>query len=246
MTSLAMPVAGPDHGAFRWGLCFAVVAAAHVAAAVALLNSPQLADSGFLAGAAVVMIDLPQAPASAPAPAFDLPRGPELVVPVEQTPPLKEETKPPEQMAEVALQEPEPPKPQPPVEAMAPPPSVAIAVPDEKPAAAGVEQPQQPRPSSVAVSRWQSRLSALITNMTRYPSEARARGEQGRVELTIRVDRAGRVRERHIQKSSGWSDLDQEVLSVVARARLPKPPPDAKDDDNDLYMTFPVNFLIDK
>jgi protein TonB len=159
---------------------------------------------------------------------------------------MKEETKPPEQTAEVALQEPEPPKPQPHVEAMAPPPSVAIAVPDEKPLTAGVEQPQQSRPSSAAVNRWQSRLSALITSMTRYPSKARARGEQGRVEVTIRVDRTGRVLERHIHKSSGWSDLDQEVLSVVVRAQLPKPPPDAKDDNDDLYMTLPINFFFEK
>jgi TonB family protein len=240
MTSLAMPAEGADHGAFRWALSFAVVAAAHAAVALTLLNSPPSADSGFLAGAAVVMIDLPQAPAAPAIPETDLPPGPE-VMPVEQAPP-KEETKPPEQMADVALREPEPPKPQQPVEATAPPPSVgAIAVPT-----AGVEEPQRPRSPSAAVSRWQSRLSALINSMTRYPSKARARGEQGRVEVTIRVDRTGRVLERHIHKSSGWSDLDQEVLSVVVRAQLPKPPPDAKDDNDDLYMTFPINFFFEK
>jgi protein TonB len=243
MTSLAVAPGRTDHGGFRWTLSFAAVAAAHAAAALWLLNSPSSADSGFLAGAAVVMVDLPEASAAPPVPASDLPPGPEEA-PVEQAPPPKEETKPPEQMAEVALQEPEPPKPQPPVEATAPPPSVAIAVPDEKPPTAGVEEPLQPRRLSAAVSRWQSGLNALIHRMARYPTKARARGEQGRVEVTIRVDRAGRLVDRTVSRSSGWSDLDQELLSVVARAQLPKPPPDATDDD--LWMTFPMNFIIEK
>ncbi len=238
MTSLAMPAAGPHRGAFRWALSFTVVAAAHIAAALTLLSSPPSADSGFLAGAAVVMIDLPQAPAAPSAPAFDLPPGPE-VVPVEQTPPLKEETKPPEPTAEVALQEPEPPKPQPPVEATAPPPSVAIAVPDEKPPTAGSDV--QPMP--VAVQQWQNSLSVQIRRFQRYPPRAIARREQGSAAITFRIDNNGRVVESHIIKSSGSHDLDQELFAMVARAQpLPKPPPDAK--PTDLEITFAMNFTL--
>lgn len=241
MTSLAMSLGRPGHGAFRWGLSFAAVAAAHGAAVLALLNSPPSSESGFVAGAAVVMIDLPEAPAALSKPPSDLAPGPEEE-PSEATPPPKEETKPPEQMADVALPEPEPPKPEPPAEekpGTAPPP--VMALPTEAPSTAGAEVRQPP---SVAVKGWQSILHALISRMTRYPSKARARGEQGRVEVTIRVDRAGRLIDRSITKSSGWSDLDQELFLVVARAPLPKPPPDAKDDD--LWMTFGMNFTIPK
>ena len=104
--------AGLRRGALRWALCFAIVAAAHGAAAMALLHASPSSDSGFLAGAAVVMIDLPEAPAAMPTPPSDLAPGPEEA-PSEQTPPPKEEMKPPKQVAEVALPEPEPPKPEP-------------------------------------------------------------------------------------------------------------------------------------
>jgi protein TonB len=240
-----MPLGRPGHGAFRWGLSFAAVAAAHGAAVLALLSSPPSWESGFVAGAAVVMIDLPAAPAAMPTPPSDLAPGPEEAL-SEATPPPKEETKPPELMADVALPEPEPPKPEPPAEekpATAPL-SVALAAPNEAPPTAGVEKPQPPQPPSVMVKRWQSGFHALISRMTHYPSKARARGEQGRVEVTIRVDRAGRLIDRSISKSSGWPDLDQELFSVVARAPLQKPPPDAKDDD--LWMTIGMNFTIPK
>jgi periplasmic protein TonB len=238
MTSLAMPAAEPDHGAFRWALSFALVAAAHAAAALTLLNGPPSEDSGFLAGAPVVMIDLPQAPAAPAVPAFDLPLGPEAM-PIEQTPPLKEETKPPEQMADVALQEPEPPKPQPPVEATAPPPSVAIAVPHEKPPTAGSDV----QPTQGAVRQWQNSLAVKIRQVQRYPPRAIARREQGSAAITFRIDNNGRVVESHIIKSSGSHDLDQELFAMVARAQpLPKPPPDAK--PADLEITFAMNFSL--
>jgi protein TonB len=238
MTALAMPARGIEHGAFRWGLSFAAVAAAHAAAGLWLLNSAPAADSGFLSGAAVVAIELPQAVAAAPIPATGLPPGPDEVMPDEQTPPPREETRPPEQLAEVALQEPEPPKPQPLVEATAPPPSVAIAVPDEKPPTAGSEV----EPSSAAVREWQSSLSALFRGLQRYPPKAIARREHGSAEISVRIDSDGRVIESHITKSSGSRDLDEEMFALVARAqkRLPKPPPNIK--EKDLEIIFAQNF----
>jgi periplasmic protein TonB len=238
VTSLATPAAAPDHRAFRWALSFAVVAAAHIAAALTLLNSPPSADSGFLAGAPVVPLDLPEAPAAPAIPAFDLPPGPEAM-PVDQPPPLKEETKSPDQTAEVALQEPEPPKPQPPVEATAPPPSVAIAVPDEKPLTAGSDV----QPTPVAVQQWQNSLAVKIRQVQRYPPRAIARREQGSAAITFRIDNNGRVVESRIVKSSGSQDLDQELFAMVTRAQpLPKPPPDAK--PADLEITFAMNFFL--
>lgn len=239
MTALAMPAGGTEHGAFRWGLSFAAVAAAHAAAGLWLLNSAPAADSGFLAGAAVVMLDLPQAPAPAPQfPVTDLPPGPEVPA-VEQAPPPKEETKPPEQFTEVTLQEPEPPKPQQSVEATAPPPSIAIAVPDEKSPTAGSDV----QPSPVAVRQWQNSLSAQLRRfLQRYPPKAFARGEQGSAAISLKIDSNGRVIESHITKSSGSRDLDEEMFALVARAQpLPKPPPDTK--PADLEIIFAANFM---
>jgi protein TonB len=226
MTALAMLAGRPDHGALRWGLSFGMVAAAHAAAALWLLYAPTSSDAGYMAGAAVVMMDLPDAPAALPNPVTDLPPGPEEAQ-QDATPPPKEETKPPPQMAEVALPEPEPPKPEPPAEerqATAPPPMVAAVA---APTTAGVDTPQPP---SKAVLRWQSGLSAEIKRLQQQPSSnGRTRGLKGKVMISLLIDRAGRVLESHILESSGLQDLDQEVLSRMDGARMPKPPPDVQD-----------------
>lgn len=240
MTALAMPAATARRDALCWGLCFAAVAAAHAAAAMVLLYAPSASDDDFVAGAAVVMIDLPAAPAAmAPSPS-DLPAGREEEQ-SEATPPPKEQTKPPEQTAEVALPEPEPPKPIPPAEerqATAPP--SAIALPDAAPPTAGVETPQPP---SVAVRRWQSGLSAQIARQKRYPAKALTRHEEGFVRITFTIDRDGRVLDSRVLESSGFSDLDHEFLSMVTRAEpLPKPPADAR--EADLSITVGMRFSL--
>ncbi|MBV9970002.1 MAG: hypothetical protein JO228_08460, partial [Xanthobacteraceae bacterium] len=99
--------------ALRWAVCFVVVAGLHAMVALSFVRAPQTSD--FEAGAPVVMLELPEVPAAPSAPPSDLAPGPPEME-TEQTPPPKEETKPPEEIAEVALPEPEPPKPQPPVE----------------------------------------------------------------------------------------------------------------------------------
>lgn len=241
MTALALTAGEPgrpDHGAFRWGLSFAAAAAVHAAAAMWMLSSPPPSDADFVAGAAVVMIDLPALPAAMPTPPADVTPGPEEA-PSEATPVPKEETKPPEQVAEVALPEPEPPKPEPPAEErpVTAPPSVAVAIPTESPPTAGVEEPQTPRPPSATIRQWQSGLSAQIARFKRYPAKARARGEQGTVRVAFTIDRAGRVVESHIVGSSGSPELDQEFLSMLARAQpLPKPPADAQPGDLSFVM----------
>jgi periplasmic protein TonB len=232
-----MPAGTVRRDVLRWGLCFAVVAAAHAAVALVLLRTPADADAEYVTGSAVEVVDLPQTSAPPPAPPPEAPGQEDHQV--DEIPPPKEETKPPEQTAEVALPEPEPPhqempaqegNPQPP-----PPPEVATV---EAPSTAGVDEPQRPQPPSVSVLRWQSGLYAEIKRAARYPSTAH--GRQGRIEIAVQIDRAGKVLESHIAISSGWSDLDQELLSMVVRAHLPKPPPDAK--DADLQILVPMSF----
>ncbi len=240
MTTLAMPAGSrPDPDAFRWGASFAAVATAHAAAALWLLYAPASTDAGYVAGAAVAMIDLPEAPAAQPNPARELPPGPEEA-PSDAAPPPREETKPPQQMAEVALPEPDPPKPEPPAEerqATAPPPVIAAVA---APATAGVETPQPP---SAAVLRWQSGLSAEIKRLQLQPSlNRRARGLHGKVKISLLIDRTGRVLERRILEPSGSEDLDHEALSRMDGARLPKPPPDVRDKDLEVIIGMSVSW----
>jgi protein TonB len=239
MTALAMDAVGPQHGAFRWAFCFAVIAAAHGGVAMALLRNGPSSDSDFNAGAPVVMIELPEAPAALSNPPSDLAPGP-AEPESEQTPPPKEETKPPEQVAELALPMPEPPKPEPSAEEKpptAPPSTVAVATPAPPVAGADVQ------PVSAAVRRWQSALVAHIERFKRYPAEARARGERGYAKVAFTIDRDGRVLESRIVESSGSPEFDRESLAMLTRAQpMPKPPGEVHTDG--LSFVVPVRFNI--
>ena len=227
MTALAIPAVEmptfgmPRREAVRWGVCFAVVAAAHVALALSLLLD-RSQQSNFGVDAPVVMLDLPESYAQSALPPTDLAPGP-LEEEAETTPPPKEETKPPETEAEVAL--PEPPKPEPPqVEKLATAPPAQVA-------------------SAAVVHNWESLLVAHIERFKRYPLEAREHGEQGMVRIAFAIDRDGWVRSSRIVQSSGYSDLDQEALAMLTRAQpVPRPPDHIP--TRQLSFQVPVKFSI--
>ncbi len=225
--------------ALRWILCFSVVVLAHVAAAAYTLISRSEA-SDFDAGAAVVLLELPDTPAAPMTPPNDLTPGPPQQE-SEATPQPKEETKPPEEETEVALPKPEPPKPEPPAEQR-----VATAMPSvETPAVAPAPlnagaQVKTPRQD---VIRWQSALAAHIERFKRYPSEARAHDEQGTATIAFTIDRKGHVMTSRIVRSSGSPILDQETLAMLTRAQpMPAPPGDVP--ASGLSFIVPVRFNI--
>jgi len=208
----------------RWMICFVIVAAAHGIGAMALLNeSSEASDFGI--DTPVVTLELPESLVTSVAPARDLPPGPIQEEESERTPPPKEDTKPPESEAEVALPVPEPPKPEPPAE--------------EKQATA----PQQAKTPPRSVTRWQSLLAAHIEHFKRYPAEARSRGEHGIAKVAFTIDHEGHLLRSSIVQSSGSTALDQETLAMLARAQpMPRPP----DQLSDAEFTFvvPIRFNI--
>jgi protein TonB len=221
MSALAISFGMPHHEARRWGICFAVVMAAHTAAALGLLLSPSL-DSEFGVDVPVVTIELPESFLSSATPPTDLAPGPKEEE-SEATPPPKQETKPPEPETQVAL--PEPPKPEPPQEAKqatAPPAAV---------------------PSAAIIHRWESELVAHIERFKRYPAEARARGDQGLARVTFTIDHDGWVRASRVVQSSGSVELDHEALAMLARAQ-PVPRPPNRVPSSGLSFTVPVRFNI--
>jgi periplasmic protein TonB len=221
MSAIAMPAAAARYDALRWGICFAVVVAAHATVAVPFLLRPP-PDDDFGVDAPVVILELPESFVISTAPPTDLAPGPQQEE-SEATPPPKEETKPLEQEAEVAL--PEPPKPEPPQE--------------QKQATA----PPAAAPSVAVVHRWETELVAHIERFKRYPSEARARGDQGLARVAFTVDRDGWVRGMRIVQSSGSPELDREALAMLARAQpVPRPPEHALTDE--LSFVIPVRFNI--
>ncbi|WP_323055412.1 energy transducer TonB [Brucella intermedia] len=92
--------------------------------------------------------------------------------------------------------------------------------------------------SSVSPARWQSRLMAHLERRKRYPAGAKSRREEGVVYVRFRIDEAGNVLSASLARSSGFQELDSEVLSLVQRASpVPAPPPDAN-----RTITAPVKF----
>ena len=216
----AAPAFMPRHDIITWTICFAIVLSAHIGVAVALISEPEPSDFGI--EGPVVTLDLPESFVTTDAPPTDLAPGPKEEQ-SEATPPPKEETKPPEPEADVAM--PEPPKPEPPQE--------------ERQATAPVASKAMPK----SITRWESTLAAHIDRFKRYPSEARAHGEQGVATVVFTMDRDGHVLTSRIAQSSGSPALDQETLQMIARAQpMPKPPSDMQ--GTELSLAVPIRFNI--
>jgi periplasmic protein TonB len=90
---------------------------------------------------------------------------------------------------------------------------------------------------------WQSLLLKHLQEFKNYPYQARQRNEQGVVLLAFSIDRAGHVVSRRIVKSSGYADLDAEVLALVERAQ-PMPAFPASMTEAQLDLTVPIRFSL--
>lgn len=94
--------------------------------------------------------------------------------------------------------------------------------------------------SAASAARWQSRLMAHLERRKRYPAAARHRGERGIVMVRFSIDERGNVLSVSLARSSGFNDLDNEVLSLVHRASpVPAPPAGAN-----RTITAPVRFNV--
>lgn len=86
-------------------------------------------------------------------------------------------------------------------------------------------------------------LLAWLEKHREYPRRARMRRQEGTVLLHFVIDRNGRVLEHRIEKSSGFSILDEEVLKMLQRAQpLPAMPDDI--DMEQLALAVPVQFFL--
>ncbi|MGX9431148.1 MULTISPECIES: energy transducer TonB [Bradyrhizobium] len=94
--------------------------------------------------------------------------------------------------------------------------------------------------SSMSPANWQSLLMAHLERRKRYPSDARERGARGIAYVRFTIDGAGKVLSASLVRSSGFAELDQEVVALVHRASpVPAPPPGVS-----RTITVPVNFNV--
>jgi protein TonB len=226
------------HDLGRWAVCAAVVIGLHAAGMAILLrhHEPVFGDEG---GPAVV-VDL--APFITPPTESqqDLAPGPEQQI-VQQPPEPPREQKPEEQEKPKV----EPPPPQPEAE---------VTLPEEakpeppKP----VPQPEQPRPtapprqriaSAAAVTAWNVSIAKQIEQHKGYPPSALPRRETGVTQVFFAIDRAGRVLDSRVTRSSGHTALDQEAMDTLQRAQpFPKPPGGLAGER--FEFTVPVKFRV--
>lgn len=79
--------------------------------------------------------------------------------------------------------------------------------------------------AEITPDEWQVEMLAKLASSKRYPDGARSRGEKGIVFLKFAVSPKGEVTAAEIAKSSGFPELDQAALDMIARASpLPAPP----------------------
>jgi protein TonB len=213
----------------RWTASFVFVAAAHGGVALAMLSWK---DTGLLANAPAILVDLAPVASSPEITPADLTVGPQQ----QETPP-EAESPPPE--SAVQIEQPKPPE-IPPEKKKAAKLTTAPAPADKR---APVAAPMSGAFGSSALSNWKSMLVGQLERSKRYPSDARSRGEQGVTQLAFSVDRSGGVHGARIVRSSGYSALDQETLALVHRASpLPPPPPEMR--GNSISVVVPIRYNI--
>jgi periplasmic protein TonB len=127
--------------------------------------------------------------------------------------------------------------------------SPVVAMPEQKPLEQQDKPPTPAMPARVkggaphVAASWETSLVKHLEQYKRYPGEAQSRGEEGIVLLSFSVDRTGHVLTHQVTKSSGYPDLDNEVMSMITRAE-PLPPFPADMPDAKLDLTVPIRFSL--
>jgi protein TonB len=218
---------------WRWIVAAAIVVAIHAAVAGYFLARQQPQEIGDDTEA--VTVELAPIDSTPDAVARDDAPAPETMVESAPVPePPKE--KPREEMKVE----------QPPDEAPSP-----VPIPDVKPPEK-VENSPPPAPVTAQQVKggaphiepsWQTSLVRQLQRSKRYPAGSQARNEQGVVLLSFSLDRAGHVLAHSIAKSSGYADLDNEVMAMILRAQ-PLPPFPASMPQLRLDLTVPIRFSL--
>ena len=136
------------------------------------------------------------------------------------------------------VEEKEEPLPEQQSEAMLPPKPEVLPEPPREEVPVVIPRPVQ---AHASVATWRSQIVTILEHNKRYPSDARARGEQGVTRLAFRIDDQGHLMSSRVVASSGSAALDAETLALVQRAQpFPPPPPELAGSE----LTVPVSFNI--
>jgi protein TonB len=217
----------------RWAIAAAVVVGIHAGAIAYFLAWQQPAAIGD--DAEIVTVELAPIDSTPDAVARDDAPAPETMTESKALPERQKE-KPPEELKVE----------QPPDESPTTVP-VPVAKPPEK-----VEETPPPAPRTAQQVKggapaieasWQTSLVRQLQRYKRYPAAAQSRNEQGVVLLSFSIDRTGHVLAHSITRSSGFADLDNEVMAMILRAE-PLPAFPASMPQPRLDLTVPIRFSL--
>ena len=218
----------------RWVIAGAVVVGVHAGAVAYLLATHQPDEIGAVSD--VVTVELAPIDSTPDAVEENVAPAPETMVESQPLPdlpqakPEQEDVKvqqpPDETPTEVPLPTPKPPE----KVAETPPPAPQTA--------------QQVKGGATAVEpSWQASLVRQLQRFKRYPAAAQSRNETGVVLLSFSLDRTGHVLAHSIARSSGYADLDNEVMAMIMRAE-PLPPFPASMTQAQIDLTVPIRFSL--
>jgi len=217
----------------RWAIAGLIVVGAHAGMIAYFLATHQPAEIGEFSD--VVSVELAPIDSTPDAVEEDVVPAPETMVESQPVPDLPNE-KPPD---EITVE-------QPPDEAL-----TLVPTPMEKQPEKVDDTPppaprtaQQVKGGAPAVDpSWQASLVRQLQRFKRYPPEAQSRHEQGVVLLGFTLDRNGHVLAHNIARSSGYADLDNEVMAMIVRAQ-PLPPFPASMTQPRIDLTVPIRFSL--
>ncbi len=217
----------------RWAFAALVVVGVHAGALMYFLSvhEPDIVGSNQ----DIVTVELAPIDATPDAVEQDLAPAPETMVESAPLPDIPQ-PKPPEDMkverppdeapAEIPL-----PVEKPPEKAQTAPPPAPVTAQKVKGGAPTIE------PS------WQTGLMRQLQRFKRYPASAHSHKEEGVVLLSFSLDRSGHVLAHSIARSSGFPDLDDEVMAMIMRAE-PLPPFPASMVQDRIDLTVPIRFSL--
>jgi periplasmic protein TonB len=217
----------------RWAIAAVVVVGIHAGAVAYFLATHQPEQIG--GDTEAVTVELAPIDSTPDAAERDVAPAPETMVESKPMPEPQKERQPEEMKVE-----------QPPDETPALIPMPVVKPPEK------VEDSPPPAPRSAQQVKggapaieasWQTSLVRQLQRFKRYPAEAQSRNEQGIVLLSFSIDRTGHVLAHSIARSSGYADLDNEVMAMILRAEpLPAFPPSMPQPRMDL--TVPIRFSL--
>jgi protein TonB len=217
----------------RWALAGLIVVGVHAGVIAHFLAVHHPDEIG--AYSEVISVELAPIDSTPDAVVEDVAPAPETMVEAQPVPDLPREKPPDEMMVERPLDEgltldPTPLPKQPEKVEDTPPPAPRTA--------------QQVKGGAPAVDpSWQASLVRQLQRFKRYPPEAQSRNEQGIVLLGFTLDRNGHVLAHSIARSSGYADLDNEVMAMIMRAQ-PLPPFPASMSQPQIDLTVPIRFSL--